>query len=278
MKKPVNAVFSVIALIVLFFMVQMIGGFILGLYCAIQLGGNVSPEMVTEFIMSNVNILVMISYSLLIFITWLLLVIRKVRFKEYISFKNVDIKHLPLLACFALALQSVSMIFLRILNNIYPIESSYNEMFNSIQSGGLLMTIISIGLMAPIAEEIFFRGVVFKKLKNHMNLKVAILIQAFLFAAIHMNAAQFGPTFLLGCVAAYMYEKSHNIMIPIAYHILFNLYAVFAAYSIDSILIFMEYSSYVATVISGFVIIRAIKRNRTNFEDELQDTESICGE
>jgi membrane protease YdiL (CAAX protease family) len=48
--------------------------------------------------------------------------------------------------------------------------------------GGLLLALFAGGLIAPIAEEVFFRGFVFAGLYRHLGLRRALLLNAILFA------------------------------------------------------------------------------------------------
>lgn len=90
-----------------------------------------------------------------------------------------------------------------------------------------------IGLLAPIAEEIVFRGAILKSLLNSpLSAGAAITVSAVLFALIHFNPAQMPHAFLVGLLLGWMYQRTGSILPCVAYHwvnnsvayVLYNLY------------------------------------------------------
>lgn len=90
-----------------------------------------------------------------------------------------------------------------------------------------------IGLLAPLAEEMVFRGAVLRSLlKWRENPWVGIVISAVLFALIHVNPAQMPHAFLIGLLLGWMYWRTDSIVPGVAYHwvnntvayVMYNLY------------------------------------------------------
>jgi hypothetical protein len=77
-------------------------------------------------------------------------------------------------------------------------------------------------VLAPVAEEFIFRGVLFPFIKQLGWPKLAWFGVSFLFALIHVNAVTFVPLFVLALVFAWLYEKTDCLLAPIAAHSLFN--------------------------------------------------------
>lgn len=76
-----------------------------------------------------------------------------------------------------------------------------------------------IGLLAPIAEEIVFRGAILKSLLNsRLSVGAAITISALFFALIHFNPAQMPHAFLVGLLLGWMYQRTGSILPCVAYH------------------------------------------------------------
>jgi membrane protease YdiL (CAAX protease family) len=76
-----------------------------------------------------------------------------------------------------------------------------------------------IGLMAPLAEELVFRGAILRSLlKWNSRPWVAIVISAVLFSAAHMNPAQMPHTFLIGLLLGWMYWRTNSIVPGVAFH------------------------------------------------------------
>lgn len=77
-----------------------------------------------------------------------------------------------------------------------------------------------ICLLAPIAEELVFRGAVLKKLLEWKPERrwLMITLSALLFALAHMNPAQLLHPFLIGLLLGWMYERTGSILPGIIYH------------------------------------------------------------
>ncbi len=97
--------------------------------------------------------------------------------------------------------------------------------------GDLLFNLFLIAIIPAIGEEMFFRGIIQKKLKNILrNPHVAILITSFIFSAIHMQFFGFLPRFFLGVILGYLFYYSGNLWMSVIAHFANNALAVFLAY------------------------------------------------
>ncbi len=77
-------------------------------------------------------------------------------------------------------------------------------------------------LLAPAAEEMLFRGVLYPAIKDRGLPGFALWGTSILFAAVHVNAATFVPLLVLALVLTMLYEKTDNLIAPISAHALFN--------------------------------------------------------
>jgi membrane protease YdiL (CAAX protease family) len=84
-------------------------------------------------------------------------------------------------------------------------------------------------VIAPIVEEIFFRGFLFQGFRQRYGWVAAMLISSFIFAAAHLDPVAFIPTFILGAVMAYVYHRSNSVWPGIILHFLVNAFAMCAA-------------------------------------------------
>jgi membrane protease YdiL (CAAX protease family) len=78
-------------------------------------------------------------------------------------------------------------------------------------------------LLAPAAEEMIFRGILYPLVKQAGFPRLALFGTALLFAAIHVNMQSFLPLFLLALVLTLLYETTDNLATSISAHVLFNL-------------------------------------------------------
>jgi membrane protease YdiL (CAAX protease family) len=77
-------------------------------------------------------------------------------------------------------------------------------------------------LLAPVVEEMFFRGILYPAIKQAGYPRAAVLGTSFLFAAYHGNLAIFLPLFVLAVVLVLVYEATDNLFTAILLHALFN--------------------------------------------------------
>ena len=86
---------------------------------------------------------------------------------------------------------------------------------------GIYLGIFAV-VLAPVAEEFIFRGVLFPFVKQLGWPKLAWFGVSLLFALIHGSMAIFIPLFVLALALTWLYEKTGNLLAPIVVHGLFN--------------------------------------------------------
>ncbi len=77
-------------------------------------------------------------------------------------------------------------------------------------------------VLAPIAEEFIFRGVLYSFVKQLGFPRLAWFGVSLLFALIHGSLGILIPLFVLALALTWLYEKTGNLLAPIAAHSLFN--------------------------------------------------------
>jgi membrane protease YdiL (CAAX protease family) len=85
----------------------------------------------------------------------------------------------------------------------------------------LVLAVVTI-IIAPLGEEILFRGILYPFIKRLGYPRVALWFTALLFAAIHLNLATFVPLTFLAIVLIWLYEYTGNLLACIITHSLFN--------------------------------------------------------
>lgn len=85
-----------------------------------------------------------------------------------------------------------------------------------------IMIAISVIVIAPIAEEIVFRGYIYTATKRFSNGFTAALLSSLLFGVVHFNIAALVPLIFLALILALAYELTGSIWAPISIHAMFN--------------------------------------------------------
>lgn len=104
----------------------------------------------------------------------------------------------------------------------------------------VLYELLGSCLLIPVAEELIFRGVVFKRLKLYIGAVPAIIFSALIFGIMHVNLVQCLYAAVLGLGLALLYEKTNLFCIPVIGHIAANLVAVARAETGTLIFAFYE--------------------------------------
>jgi uncharacterized protein len=100
----------------------------------------------------------------------------------------------------------------------------------SIRQLGILFILVAI--IAPIAEELFFRGMLYPLLRQRWSPKIAIVINGLVFALIHFIPILIPGLFFVGMVLAWVRERSGSIIPCMLLHavqnglVLLSIYAV----------------------------------------------------
>lgn len=145
------------------------------------------------------------------------------------SFKEGFILFLKVLIVGAAA-QFVASPLLTFILSFFP--STANE-YMEITDGLLSVDVINMMLvciLAPVLEEIFFRGIICGILKRFIPFFIANLIQALCFAIYHGNLVQGIYAFLLGLFIGLLLYLTGSIVYTIAFHIGINTSAFIVSY------------------------------------------------
>jgi membrane protease YdiL (CAAX protease family) len=86
----------------------------------------------------------------------------------------------------------------------------------------LILMAVAAVIVAPICEEVVFRGYLYPAAKRFAGPWVAAVCTALMFSAAHGNMAALLPLFVFGLVLVALYEFTGSIWAPVAAHFLFN--------------------------------------------------------
>ncbi|HEY3344573.1 MAG TPA: CPBP family intramembrane glutamic endopeptidase [Anaerolineaceae bacterium] len=93
------------------------------------------------------------------------------------------------------------------------------------------VTLVMAGVLAPIAEELFFRGAIYTWFRERYAVWIAVLASSLLFALGHADTfAVVITSLILGAVNALVFERTRSIWAPIAIHVVNNSSSVILVY------------------------------------------------
>jgi len=133
------------------------------------------------------------------------------------SFKVADYLLVAVLAVFA----NLTVSYIITGFDIVKYFPDYQVIMEGIK-GPIILQIISVGIVAPIAEEFLMRGVVLNRLLGYVRVLPALFIQAALFGILHLNLLQGMYAGVLALLMGYIYLKYGSLLMTILFHITMN--------------------------------------------------------
>jgi len=88
--------------------------------------------------------------------------------------------------------------------------------------GYLAVDFIASCLVAPVIEEILFRGIILRSFLNQYDPKKAIIWSAVIFAVAHLNIYQLPVAFVGGCMIGWVYYRTKSLWLCILAHACHN--------------------------------------------------------
>lgn len=151
-----------------------------------------------------------------------------------------------------------------IVNLVYLINPAWYETYEKLMDNmgfsdvSWILVIYSV-IIAPISEELIFRGVTMHYAQKAMPLWIANIFQAILFGAFHGNVVQGTYAFVVGLFCGYVCYRGGSIYLSILFHMLFNIWGTFVPgnflYTGDSVLIhILMFLVTVAVAFLGFYL------------------------
>lgn len=130
----------------------------------------------------------------------------------------------PFGVCAALGLNQLMNLL-----HLTQLPGSYESTRRILFSGERMASVLILGLVVPMAEELMFRGLIFSHLKQMTGQKGAFIFSALLFGVYHGNLVQGIYAFLTGLILAYVYERFGSLFAPFLFHCTANIFVYLAA-------------------------------------------------
>lgn len=117
-----------------------------------------------------------------------------------------------------------TMIFM---SGIQKIFTGYEDTISRAFEGQpLALVFLTRVIAAPIAEEMVFRFMIYRRARKYFGIPLAVVVSAVLFGIYHANVIQFVYAVGFTVLLILLYEKSGNILAPILAHAGANLWAI----------------------------------------------------
>jgi membrane protease YdiL (CAAX protease family) len=145
--------------------------------------------------------------------------------REVFPLKKFNLFLIFLFFLFFLGIQQWLNVVNKWVDTALPPPAWFWEMFDKIFENdfGFWGAFMKVVVIAPVVEELIFRGVIMHGLMRNYSKGAAVFFSGFLFALFHLNPWQFPATFVLGMILGWVMIRTRNIGLCITGHAINNL-------------------------------------------------------
>lgn len=128
----------------------------------------------------------------------------------------------------AIGLQYVTILVVNVTSSLRPDWlTTYNALMESAGYGSLSLPLIMYSvLLAPVAEELIFRGLIFRYARQAFPFWIANIWQSLLFGLVHGNFIQGIYAFVMGLFLGFLCHRGRGIKYSIPVHIIYNIIGI----------------------------------------------------
>lgn len=144
--------------------------------------------------------------------------------RKLFSLDKISISYIPPMCSIVLGFNIILSEADNILRTFLPVNAYWGEIFNDLFSMhyGLLAAFIAVSIVAPLVEELLFRGIILRGFLKYYSVKKSIIVSALLFGIMHLNPWQFLGAFMFGILFGWWFVKTRSIIPCILGHALNN--------------------------------------------------------
>lgn len=104
-------------------------------------------------------------------------------------------------------------------------SAGFDESTRARHAAGPVLTLLLALVVAPVAEEMVFRGVIYPVLRRRVGVASSVLLTAGVFCLLHGNVVQFASALPVAVLLGLVYERTRVLRPCVLQHVFFNLAA-----------------------------------------------------
>jgi membrane protease YdiL (CAAX protease family) len=109
----------------------------------------------------------------------------------------------------------------QLLVDLVPMSERHMKMFAELMDSGPA-SIAALVLVAPVVEELFYRGIILRGLLRRYSRRNALLLSSLIFGAAHLNLYQFVGAGLAGLLLGWLYIRFRSTLPGMFFHAIYN--------------------------------------------------------
>lgn len=234
--------------------------------------------LVQRFGLSNIDTLLEMFYSCLtqvLSIFFFYKIYKNKGFNLIKSKENLNLKTLGEFSIITIGALSFDYIWISLVTFLSTYSSFFKnnliELNNSmsILDENFLFALISAVILAPLMEELIFRGIIFNEAEKYKKGAFPIIISAILFGLLHINPLHIVAASFSGIILGIVYSKTRSLKITIFMHALNNLLSCFPE-SFDTAILILSVICFIPMI---YFLIKLYKpqKNVQSYKNNLQN-------
>ena len=137
--------------------------------------------------------------------------------------KPFNVKSMGFIVCLTIVTFCIALLISHFVTALSPASLNlFNSMMNTAMGDENIIGYLTIMLLAPIAEELAYRGILLRKSKTVFGIKGCIILNTLLFAAMHLNPLQSLYAIPVGMTLTYLAYRYNTVGVSILAHVLNN--------------------------------------------------------
>ncbi len=262
--------------IVLYDGASVITGFVMG-------GQNMQdPEVMELFFAEMIRIIldsamptVVISGILTVVTVFLVFLFRKRKPVQELSLRTFSGKAVFPVVLMGLSFNVLTGVFLSLLPIPEDLYAAYDSASSSVMGDNFAMMFVGTVLVAPVVEEVIFRGLAYTRMKQGMPAAVAMVLSALLFGAAHGQLLWMLYTAVFGMVLAWVLERTGSLFPCILLHAGYNLCSVLLGFlpeeAPDMAGVLLVFGAVIVAVISTLWFCKIPKTEAPFVQEEIRE-------
>lgn len=180
-------------------------------------------RMITEKILEQSMTMTLISGILALLTYWIVFLIRKKKFAQEVKLRKIPVKGILAVLLMGITFNIVISTLLATIPFPDAWMETYQQNSSVLTGGNEVISFLATVFMAPVLEEVVFRGLIYDRLKKGMPAVVAAIISSLAFGLMHGTIIWMMYAFVLGVVLVIVFERFHSLFANMFLHFGFNL-------------------------------------------------------
>ncbi|MHB8645231.1 MAG: CPBP family intramembrane glutamic endopeptidase [Thermomicrobiales bacterium] len=189
----------------------------------------------TRILVAN-TVVGLVIYGVILLLIWLVTVR-----KYHVGWSALGVRRPPgiffaLVIPILFAMYLVAAIVSALIIKLFYSGKAENPQVKDLTGGGgfswtrLLLALVTASIIAPVIEELLFRGVLYGWLRTRWSAVGGVILSAAIFSAAHAIPLILASIFVVGLTLAIVYEKTKSTLATMTLHSLFNTVGVLAVF------------------------------------------------